>query len=368
MTGAIAAALLAAAPPLFAELAPGPHAVGFAVDLQHDPSRVLAGAARPVQLSIWFPAKTHGGPLRLRDYVGLAAGERGTWRREDQDLAVADQAAFLRQAAQLEPAEAQALLDQPLLARENARPLGPRFPLLLIAQGNGQSASDQAVLCEWLASHGHVVASTPSPMRLSGPLSGVAAIAARAEEQAADLAFALGVLRDRPDVDATRLAVIGQSFGARSALLFAMQEPAVRAMVSLDGGIGSRAGQAQLASSRLFDPERARFPLLHLYEEQDEFMAPDFALLRKLGRSHRLLARAAHLRHSHFTALGHEVALFPKLAAATKADAQTPRAARAVLQAVRRFLDAAPGAADVREVLRDLPDLALIEDLPAQEP
>ena len=43
--------------------------------------------------------------------------------------------------------------------RRDATPLQRAFPLVLIAQGNRQDAPDQAVLSEFLASHGYVVAS-----------------------------------------------------------------------------------------------------------------------------------------------------------------------------------------------------------------
>lgn len=55
--------------------------------------------------------------------------------------------------------------------------------LSLIAHGNGQDAADQAVLAEFFASHGYVVASVPSPMK-KHPMTGESQIGAFAEEQA----------------------------------------------------------------------------------------------------------------------------------------------------------------------------------------
>jgi pimeloyl-ACP methyl ester carboxylesterase len=40
-------------------------------------------------------------------------------------------------------------------------------------------------------------------------------------------------------VDGTRVFVLAHSFGARAALLFAMHDPSVAGLVSLDGGIGT---------------------------------------------------------------------------------------------------------------------------------
>jgi dienelactone hydrolase len=89
----------------------------------------------------------------------------------------------------------------------------------------------------------------------------------KAGEQASDLAFArkaIGELARRGGV-----GVAGHSFGARSALLLAMRESDVVAVVSLDGGIGAKTGKGMLEKARGFSRERMRAPLLHFYEELD---------------------------------------------------------------------------------------------------
>jgi predicted dienelactone hydrolase len=59
-------------------------------------------------------------------------------------------------------------LDAPMLAARDAPPGGGRFPLVLLEQGNGQTLRDQAPLAEYLASHGYVVATSPSPTLITG--------------------------------------------------------------------------------------------------------------------------------------------------------------------------------------------------------
>lgn len=53
------------------------------------------------------------------------------------------------------------------------------------------------------------------------------------------------------------VAVVGHSFGARSALLFTMQHPELRGLVSLEDGIGTSNGIAPLRRSVLYDSARA---------------------------------------------------------------------------------------------------------------
>ena len=186
---------------------------------------------------------------------------------------------------------------------------------------------DQAALAESLASHGYVVATTPSPVRLGAKMESEADVPAMAEEQARDLEVALAVLTPRAVADASRTAVIGYSFGARPALLLAGRHPAWRALVSLDGGIGSADAKGWLAPRAL---------------DRAALRTPDPARLRGGGRERAAglrppgvaRPRSAHararggLRHLDFITFGLASATLPSLGAA---DAQPPgRAARRV--------------------------------------
>jgi pimeloyl-ACP methyl ester carboxylesterase len=65
------------------------------------------------------------------------------------------------------------------------------------------------------------------------------------------------VLADRRDVLGQRMGVVGHSFGARAALLLAMLDPQVAAVVSLDGGIGTASGRASLEALPIYRAEAA---------------------------------------------------------------------------------------------------------------
>jgi len=138
------------------------------------------------------------------------------------------------------------------------------------------------------------------------------------------------------DVDASRVAVVGHSFGARAALLVAMKLPAVFALVSLDGGIGTATGIESLRKAPSYRPDAQLPPILHLYEELDSFMKPDFTFLRSLHFKELLLEPTSEMHHVHFTIYG--FAALPELAAATGATERTPAAAAAVADRVRRFV------------------------------
>jgi dienelactone hydrolase len=301
-----------ASPSLWAGLHPGSDRVGF--------RRLGAGAA---EVDVWYPAAAAGRPMRFADYLDDTAAT----------------ARFLRGAG-VPALEAAVLLASPLAARADAPARPGARPLVLVGQGNEESASDQAVLCEFLASAGYVVATTPSPMR-SKPLESADQVGAFAELQCNDLAAAIGAVAAALPVDTTRVAVVGHSFGARAGLLLAMRNPRVRALVSLDGGIGTATGLASFRAAPSFRTDAPLPPILHFYERLDSFMTPDFTLLHELHARALDLREVRSMHHTHFTTYGFAVARAPGLARVTHATLATSRSARSVAEETRRFLDRA---------------------------
>src|SRR5256885_5333365 len=349
---AIYTALLLAAPQW------GKHAVGLEVAALEDSTRPREGKPRPIQMSLWYPAEKGGQEdLTFGDYVGLLASELGPASPEQVRTTVEEHASFLRTRAKMSEGDIERWLARPMRAIPRAPPLATPVPLVLVAQGSGNSASDQAVLCELLASHGFAVATSPSPTRITGPMKGEEDIARTAEDQALDLAMLAKAARERPFVAKGPAALVAHSFGARSALLYAMRDGAA-ALVSLDGGIGTRTGQDELRKSRFFDAARAKLPILHIYEQLDAFLAPAFSLSRSLPGADVRLVRASHLHHMHFTTVGEAVGKFPALAKVTHPDSRTPPGHRGRAHPTVAFLKAtladAPGRARIDRALSHL--------------
>jgi dienelactone hydrolase len=319
--------------------------IGFRVLERRDPTRPLpdSTAGRPIQIALWYPAGSatasdSEAPMLYRDYMALGLSEKSFAKPSAAatERMAGEYRRFLESTGVPE-LEADALLSTRMRAVRDAPAAPGGFPLILLAPGNGQSADDMASFAERLAGRGFWVASVPSPTRISGPMQTEADIPVKADEQAADLAFAQRALRSEARLG--RTGVVGHSFGARSALLCAMRDPEVAAIVSLDGGIGSRAGIGMLEKAPGFSRERMAVPLLHFYEELDAQMAPDFGLIRSLDRSDRWLVRVADMRHVHFTSMGALVTTAPALSRATGATPQTEEAWSAVVEATASFLD-----------------------------
>jgi pimeloyl-ACP methyl ester carboxylesterase len=105
--------------------------------------------------------------------------------------------------------------------------------------------------------------------------------------------------------------VVAHSFGARAALLLAMLDPQVAAVVSLDGGIGTATGRASLEALPFYRAAAVRAPILHFYEELDEFMAPDFGLLHSLTAADRWLVSVPAMHHHQPWCREHRISFVP---------------------------------------------------------
>jgi dienelactone hydrolase len=224
--------------------------------------------------------------------------------------------AFLRSAS-LPDAAITRFLDGPLEARQDATPARGSFPIIALAQGNGQTAADQAVLGEFMASHGYLVVTTASPM-IATPMTAEEQVPRFAEQQADDLGRGMDSVSRWPSARSTVRFAIGHSFGARPALLLAMRDPRIRGVVSLDGGIGSATARAPFMTAKSFNAAKATAPVLHFYEELDAFMTPDMTLLKSLSGVVTLTLLPG-MRHSHFTTFGFGAAVIPEMAKVTQA-------------------------------------------------
>jgi hypothetical protein len=250
-----------------------------------------------MQIVIWYPASADSrAPRTLRDYVELSAGTLGV------------QAATTERRRQLVEAFAttplsngitrsaiDAVLGAPMRAHLDAPRAAGRFPLVVFLHASPWGAS---VMSEYLASHGLVVAAIESKgarepaYRLSRE---------NLDAMVADAAFTLARLRGEPNV-APQFGVIGMSNGSIAALALQLSGTTPGAVVSLDGGIGERAGGTYLGERLRTAPTTISVPLLHLYSPDNPHL--DFQYLRSYEASPRILIRVGRLRHGDFLAGG----------------------------------------------------------------
>jgi carboxymethylenebutenolidase len=102
-----------------------------------------------------------------------------------------------------------------------------------------------------------------------------------------DASAGLSFLKNLPEVDAHRVAVVGHSFGSQLTLLEAEREPGIRAAVTFGAAAGSWDGSAELRARLLAAVGKITVPVLLIHTANDysvtpgKSMADEFARLSK---------------------------------------------------------------------------------------
>ena len=250
-----------AIPPIFGEMRPGPHAVGFRIMELRDESRPVrskknyygevdsSDRSRVIAVHLWYPAApssaarmTYGDVMdTTQPEAQRVAGRAARRTFMDPRFGRVTDEAWER------------LLNSPLLAVRDAAPAAGKFPLLL---GTLRPLSTE-LTNEYLASHGYVVAMTfAAPSQLARNYS------QNMEMLVRDLEFTWAHLRKQPMVDGSRLGLYGFSGAGFAQFLMAMRNPDVDAIADLESAIF---GIPDFFNSYGYDPKALRIPFLHTY-------------------------------------------------------------------------------------------------------
>lgn len=312
-------AVSAHAQTLWGDLAAGPFPVGFRTKFQFDASRTweetrdYAGKftpdshGRPIQINIWYPAVVNSSYKRLflSDYIDQVAPPEfakisGIMQQRNRDNVL----------SAVEAAAVSQLLASPVAAFA-APPTAPeKFPLLLYFAGLNGDINSNAILSEFLASHGYVVASI-SLLGLSDVEYSQARTPAHIEASLLDMGFALGLLSKEPYIDIEKIATIGHSVGAVEAALFAARNGNVSAIVGLDGTYGFKGSASVLIDHFGYSPSQIRAPFLDLRRAQGEQDADlDLTPVLSLNHADRTLVTLSAMHHSDFTSFAMVADLF----------------------------------------------------------
>lgn len=338
--------LQAQSSPLWGDLVPGQHRVGFRVMKLRDATRSYDRAAErmadrgyPLVLSYWYPATGagRGSAMTFRDYqrVGriddrLEDPTAEELAEGDRDLKGFYERPFNFPFGAIEDAVWARLGPTRLVAVSNANPASGQFPLVV---GVGGAGGNQA-MGEYLASHGYVVALIGSPANVE--LNQVA----RMEWYVRDLEFALARMRELPMVDPGPVATWGFSFAGMPALLASMRSPEIAAVVSLESAIFYPNFGPQMTSNPFYSPTAVRVPFLHMFREEESRPNENLDGFRALRYStrYRYLLNDTALVHQDFGT--HGVAAAVVLEKRPHALSAARLAQRANAEYVRNFLEA----------------------------
>jgi dienelactone hydrolase len=328
-------------PRLWGGLDPGPFAVGFSVILQLDDKRTLPATnlPRPILISLWYPAlrQTIRDNVSYRDYIAASAGEGRNQPPTpmEQDETVEAYSRLVGSTG-VEAGSITAWLSSPMAATRDAPPADGRYPLIVILPGTFHTSYHHAILAEFLASHGYVIAIAPSQSRLDGPPHDEGDLLPAARQQEADVKVLLRRMAEDERVARGPVGLVAHSFGARAAFLLALDEP-VAGLVSLDGGIANAEGGTWLDDVS-FDAAEFDVPVLHIYEATGDVVRPDFRLLNSLVSAERILVRVDDFRHVEFSSLGMVFGLVPGMGSGEESPSVIEKS-RSVMELTLWFLE-----------------------------
>lgn len=320
----------------------GPLAVGYTTIERYDYSRTFRDKhgpdgrvrpgerARPVLIHVWYPAEeSPAGARMVYGECSFASPKDPALfplvaRLQEREIYAALYPLFEGQRGRVVD-----LMNVEIAAVRDAPRLAGTYPLVVYHTDMRGAPGENALLCEHLASHGYVVAtahSIGSMIRDPSPNPDDLASLVRDKE------FVVASLRDWPQWDGEKLALAGNGFGALSALVLAMRNTDVDAVVTL-GEWRSGEGRAGLADACAgYRPERLAIPLLSIVDVE---RAGDVsAAVEALPHSPRILATASVPRPRGFTSYAAMATAVPG-----RADEGTGAEYGSLCRLARLFLD-----------------------------
>lgn len=218
----------------------GKYTVGFQSINTLDKTRSFSSSekiktiSRPVQVCIWYPAKQEGeNPMKYEDYFFLKASET-----EEAELTESIKRKILERFIREDKVNEEILkkeLGIYMKAIQNAPHIkSQKFPIIIYGPSWWSTAFENALLFEFLASHGYIIVSSPSvgPETREMPISRIGV-----ETQARDMEYLLSLAHEIPNAHIDKIAVAGFSLGGLSNVLMLARNKSVDAWIGIDPSI-----------------------------------------------------------------------------------------------------------------------------------
>jgi len=220
---------------------------------------VVGERARPIQTIVWYPAARGGKPVIYQDYLDTIATEDDFTRtvgevKRRTDTLVNDNAGTRREAVLRD-------ISSPMRAVRDARAEAGKYPVVIYAPSYSSDPTENADLCEYLASHGYIVLSSPS---MGAHTRAMTIDHEGVEGQAADISYLIAYAASLPQADISKVAAMGWSWGGLANVVAAAKDARIKALVSLDGSIRyfPRFVDGGKEALRYVTPARVAVPML----------------------------------------------------------------------------------------------------------
>ena len=326
----------------------GTYTVGFNHYLAYDSTRTYQRIydwnnqhiPRPISVSMWYPSKetpNSKDALKVLDYMEIL--------KEEEEWEYLPNEHILNWFYYSNTPSNQKHLTESCTAFMNPEPANDKFPVVIYAPSYQASSIENFALCEYLASHGYIVISSPSRGTDNRFLEG--GTERDMETQARDIEFLIREIARMPAADTEHIASMGFSFGGLSNVLVQMRNGNIKAIVSLDGSIKYQ--YPTLQKSPFFKLDRFNVPFIHMAQKdipqhvlEEDKIKPElntqFEFFDSLLYSQAYQLKFHDLTHAYFSTLG--VLFQTRDLRQDKSDAAIMRSYRWVAKYSLKFLDA----------------------------
>lgn len=262
---------------------------------------------RPIPISIWYPADNRNNSskeLTVLDYLQILKKEE-EWKNLPNEFLL-DWFSYLWNTPQN-----RAHLPEKVTAYTHSIYLEGKSPVVVYAPSYQASSIENFALFEYLASNGYVVISSPSRGTDTRWLEG--GTTKDMETQSRDVEFLLKEIHKYENIDMSKIALMGFSFGGLSNAITVMKNKNISTIVSLDGT--ERYNYSVLENSPFYNLDKFNIPYIHFAQKDipEEVLTSDkipselnykFQLYDSLKYSNVHSYKFHNLTHSYFSSFG----------------------------------------------------------------
>lgn len=260
---------------------------------------------RPILISIWYPSTgTTSQKTTILSYLEIFKSEREWEHLPNEQL-------LNWFPYPINNSHNKAILNNTTKAFVKSNIAKGKFPVIIYAPSYEASSIENFVLCEYLASHGYIVISSPSRGAEIKYFSG--GTHKDMEAQARDIEFLLQEALKFEHADTSKIATMGFSFGGLSNVLAQLRNDYIKAIVSLDGSI--RYNYKVLKASPFHDIKKVDVPFIHFAQKDipetvlkadkiDPKLNYEFEFYDSLIHSDAYKLKFHDLTHSNFSSFG----------------------------------------------------------------
>lgn len=298
--------------PLWGGLQPGSYLVGYRSTIMLDRTRVfipernyegklyVGERSRPLLIQFFYPAQVsanasrmaYGDYLKLKGDTPAASIVAEGLRQRATEIHDYYLGKYLQ--AYRNGLDEKLMKMQTAVLRDAPAAKG-RFPVIIYSGGAGFGTDENIILWEYLASHGYVVAVVPMMNETDVSSS---ADAVGLETQTRDMEFLFEQMHDFPCTDMSRVGAMGFSYGGQAALLMAMRNPDIKAVVGLDPSFISNHYSQFLKSSPFYNVDNVTIPVLEMHRKDEKTVTYD--VTGALKYSERYSFEIDNLNHVDF--------------------------------------------------------------------